>query len=168
MRWLSPPDKVPELRDKGLIMSDTGWRRIHPRSDNTEMIPEGGILSIINKRRMNLKGNLVGNVTATNMLDHEKFPWMHNQRGTKLHFDGHIAADGCSPWSHRDTNMISVGNDYDVKDISFYISSDPARMRGYGEAPKNLGSQGHLKEAVEPMNERKQKETEGTQEPRNQ
>lgn len=110
-----------ELNYQGFLLSDTGWRRLHSRSENSAMIPEGG-LNPLNRKSMNLNGNLVGNITSTSLLDNT-FPWQHDQRGTKQHFDGHIAHSGCTKWTKQETSAAATGNHYDVSDIRVYISS---------------------------------------------
>jgi hypothetical protein len=119
------------LRQGPALISDTGWRRVHPRSTNTVMLPEGGVSSWMNHKTMNLKGNLEGNITATNLLDN-RFPWMHDQRGTELHFDGHIGApNGCAPWSHQNTSEMVTNSDTRLSKIGVYISSKSSKTQGY-------------------------------------
>ena len=120
-----------KLKQGPALISDTGWRRVHPRSTNTVMLPEGGVSSWMNHKTMNLKGNLEGNITATNLLDN-RFPWMHDQRGTELHFDGHIgASNGCAPWSHQNTSKMVTNSDTRLNTIGVYISSKASKTQGY-------------------------------------
>jgi len=117
-----------QLNYQGLLISDTGWRRIHSRSKNTEFFPEGGWTQ--KKMRLDTQGNLVGNTNLTYTLDNV-FPWQHDQRETKQHFDGHVAGDGCTKWSQQETSAAALGRHYDVDEISVYISSDPNNTKGY-------------------------------------
>ena len=120
-----------KLSYQGFLLSDTGWLRIHPRSSNSLLFPEGGLLN--NSKSTNLKGSMVGNLSVAGPhLDDARFPWQHDQRGTKQHFDGHtLHKDGCTQWSHARTSDRLLDHAIDLDDMRVYISHDSKHTQGY-------------------------------------
>jgi hypothetical protein len=112
-------------KDKGntVLLSDTGWRRIHPRTQNSALFPEGGWKSLWDSKSMDLKGSLVG-ATGGNLDG--RFPWQYDDKDTQISLDGHMYAEGgCTTWTHKETSEIALDEGYDIKDINVYISSRP-------------------------------------------
>ena len=119
-----------QLAYQGNEVTDTGWLRVHPRSEVSAFIPDSSGQHGPGKN-LDLNGDLVGNKAVGLGLD-ARFPWQYDQRGTKLHFDGHKGFGGNTiPWSYQNTSSVMLGIDYSVGSVSVYISSDPDKTQGY-------------------------------------